>query len=91
MMEIDIISNITSGITSNIGSTLIAAVFFFIAAMLLLSVVLNIEPIYALVLSTIPFILMVIMLSFSVAWALGVVVLLLGFVLATAMYKMFIR
>jgi hypothetical protein len=90
-MNIEIIDAIVAGITSNIGSTTIASIFFFVAGVFLLSTVLNIEPFYALIITSIPFIIMVTMLSFYVSWGLGLAVLLIGLVLAVSMSKLFLR
>jgi hypothetical protein len=90
-MNIELIDGIAEGLTLNIGTTLLAAAFFFIACVFLFNIILNIEPVYGILLASVPFIVMVTSLSFYVSWGLGVAVLIFGLIMSIAMYRLFMR
>lgn len=90
-MNIEIIDAIAAGFTSNIGNTIIASIFLFVAVVFLFSTVLNIEPLYAIMMALVPFMVMVTSLSFYVSWAMGLVTLFLGLILSFIIYRLFVR
>jgi hypothetical protein len=90
-MTMEVFGDIFNGLLQGFGSVWLVVVFLVVAGVALLVFAVNLEPIYALVALSVPLMMYVIYSTIQIGWALGLIVIGMGLMMAIALYRIFQR
>lgn len=90
-MVLEVLNVIYDGLLQGLGANWIVATCLFIVALAVMLAVIRLNAMFAVAVVALPFLLLAIYQTIQYSYGIGIVVLVLGFILAIALHRLFIK